>query len=135
MSKRTISGSEMLAHSRNRHEQKHLREKLEELAYSEFLVRDNSRVETHRWRQFLRENHRSTGWSPMAMRPEVLSEGDGACVDPSDVAGSTPTRRYDLQAIKKYQRPWACTLKTGESYNKVHPVSFNNQFKLIYALH
>ncbi|RUS82520.1 hypothetical protein EGW08_009734 [Elysia chlorotica] len=120
MSKQTMSGSEMLAHLRNRHEQKHLKEKLDELAHSEFLVRDTSRVETHRWRQFLRENHRSTGWSPMAMRPEIPTEGDSACADSTDATGSTPRRRYDLQAIKKYQRPWACTLRTGDSHNKVY---------------
>ncbi|GFR63462.1 hypothetical protein ElyMa_003605700 [Elysia marginata] len=120
MSKRTMSGSEMLAHSRNRHEQKNLRERLEALSHSEFLVRDNSRVESHRWRQFLIENHRSTGWSPMAMKPEISLEEEDACADTNEQSGSSPRRRYDLQAIKKYQRPWACTLRTGESYNKVY---------------
>ncbi|GFO22323.1 hypothetical protein PoB_004882800 [Plakobranchus ocellatus] len=119
MSRRTMSGSELLAHSKNRHEQKNLREKLDELTHGQFLVRDTSRVETQKLRQFLKDNHRNTGWSPMAMKPEVPGEGEGGS-DSQETLGGAPRRRYDLQAIKKYQRPWAYTLNTGDSPNKVY---------------
>lgn len=118
-----MTGSEIYAHCRNRHEQNNLREKLHHLVEEQTMSIDVLKLEMNRWKQFRRDNVKMSGWSPEGIKPtrrDVARLISSASLPEYGLPLSARGRANNSSSSSPSSPlPWIYTYG-GPSYNKVY---------------